>query len=103
MSDLEDRVDELDGKLDALIDRFDNLEAECEQSDYEQDDMHNEFIIFRSKCANEIERVKKILALATSPDPDDLEKFKTLREAFDKYEFTRNLILGNNEETLDED
>ncbi len=102
MSDLEDRIDELDGKLDTLIDRFDNLEADYEQSNYEQDDLHSEFVLFRSKCANEIERVKKILAPATSPDPADLEKFKTLREAFDKYEFTRNLVLGN-EEDLGED
>ena len=45
----------------------------------------------------EIERVKKILALATSPDPADLEKYKTLREAFENYEFARNLILGTND------
>ena len=60
------------------------------------DDMHTDYIVFRSKSAGEIERIKKVLALATSPDPADLEKFKMLREAFEKYEFTRNMVLGDN-------
>ena len=102
MSDLSDRVDDieidLEAKIESLSNRIDELESNWEQTDYEVSDIHSEFVIFRGKCAGEIERVKKILALATSPDPDDLEKYKTLREAFDKYEFTRNLILGNKNE-----
>lgn len=99
---LSDRVDDieidLESKIDKLSDRIDELEANLEQLDYSVDDIHKEFIIFRAKEAGEIERIKKILALATSPDPVDLEQYKTLREAFDKYEFTRNLILGNTSE-----
>ena len=101
MSDLSDRVDDIEidfeSKIDKLSDRIDELEANLEQLDYSVDDIHKEFIIFRGKSAGEIERVKKILALATSPDPADLEKYKTLREAFEKYEFARNLILGTND------
>lgn len=101
VSELSDRVDDieidLESKIDKLSDRIDELEASLEQSDYEMDDLHSEFVIFRGKTAGEIERVKKILALATSPDPNDLEKYKTLREAFEKYEFARNLILGTND------
>jgi len=89
MSDLSDRVDDLESRMN-------DLEANLEQTDYEVSDMHSDFIIFRSKSAGEIERIKKVLALATSPDPADLDKFKTLREAYDKYQFTRNLVLGNN-------
>ena len=60
-----------------------------------------DLIIFREKSSGEIQRIKKILALATSPDPADLERYKTLREAFEKYEFTRNLILGTNVDKRD--
>src|SRR5210317_1969603 len=99
MSELSDRIDDieidLESKIDKLSDRIDELEAEHEQTSYSVDDIHTEFVLFRGKCVGEIERVKKILALATSPDPEDLEKYKTLRKAFDKYEFTRNLILGS--------
>lgn len=98
---LEDRIDDLEGALDdkvsKLEERIDDLEASLEQVEYSMDDMHTDYIVFRSKSAGEIERIKKVLALATSPDPENLEKYKTLREAFEKYEFARNLILGTND------
>jgi predicted nucleic acid-binding Zn-ribbon protein len=97
MSDLEDRVDTLEDRISSLIDQVSDIEMSQEQTDYEVSDMHSEFVLFRSKSAGEIERIKKVLALATSPDPADLEKYKTLREAFEKYEFARNLILGTND------
>lgn len=91
MSDLEDRIDDLESRMN-------DLEMGQEETDYTVDDMHKEFIIFRSKSAGEIERIKKVLALATSPDPEDLEKFKTLREAYEKYQFVRNMVIGNVDE-----
>jgi len=98
---LEDRIDDLEGALDdkvsKLEERIDDLEASLEQVEYSMDDMHTDYIVFRGKSAGEIERIKKVLALATSPDPENLEKYKTLREAFEKYEFARNLILGTND------
>ena len=103
IEDLESQVDSLESQIADLVTRVDDLEGNVESIDYEISDVHTEFVLFRSKSANEIQRVKKILALATSPDPEDLEKFKTLREAFDKYEFTRNLILGDNEENVEQD
>ena len=36
----------------------------------------------------------EVMALANSPSDDDLERSRTLREAFDKYEFVRKLALG---------
>lgn len=94
MSDLEDRIDDLESRMN-------DLESEQDETGYQVNDMHSDFIIFRSKTAGEIERIKKVLALATSPDPADLEKFKMLREAYDKYEFTRNMILGTNDAEKD--
>lgn len=96
---LEDRMDALEdsveGKMDILLERVDDLEAQLEQTDYQVGDMNSEFVIFRSKSAGEIERIKQVLALATSPDPADLNKYKQLREAYDKYMFTRQLVIGD--------
>jgi hypothetical protein len=36
----------------------------------------------------------EVLALAKSPSQDDLEAYASLREAYDKYDFKRKLILG---------
>jgi len=35
-------------------------------------------------------------ALARSPTKEDLERSATLREAFDRYDFVRQLALGDN-------
>ena len=97
IEDLEGQVDSLESAMANLVERMDDLEAAQEQTDYQVDDIHSEFVIFRSKTAGEIERIKQVLALATSPDPADLNKYKQLREAYDKYMFTRQLVIGNDD------
>lgn len=99
IEDLEGQVDSLESAMANLVERMDDLEAAQEQTDYQVDDIHSEFVIFRGKSAGEIERIKKVLALATSPAPADLNKYKQLREAYDKYMFTRQLVIGDADET----
>lgn len=80
MSDLEDRVVE--------------LESTVESFDYTIGDSIGYITVENQRLTEEVEHLKKILGLATSPDAKDQEKFRTLREAYEKYEFTRKLVLG---------
>jgi hypothetical protein len=81
-----------------LEDRMDDLEQTVEQADYSLTDLAADFISYRRKSANEIEQIKKVLALATNPGAEDQEKFKMLREAYEKYEFTKKLVLGTDDD-----
>ena len=102
IEDLEVQVDSLESAIANLNERVDELESVTEQTDYAVDDMNSDFVIFRAKSAGEIQNIKKVLALATSPDPDDLDKYTQLREAFDKYQFVKKLVLGDGKD-LSED
>lgn len=44
--------------------------------------------------ADLIAQMAEAMALASSPSDTDLERSKTLREAFDRYDFVRKLALG---------
>lgn len=61
------------------------------------------------KCTNDILEAMKIqtdmlaqmsevMSIASSPNETDLERFRTLREAFDRYDFVRKLALGKSME-----
>jgi len=45
-----------------------------------------------------VAQLSEAVALARSPSKEDLERSKTLREAFDRYEFVRKLALTKEEE-----
>lgn len=80
MSDLEDRIVE--------------LESTVESFDYTIGDSLTNAFSETERLSEEVAQLKKILGLATSPDAKDQEKFRTLREAYEKYEFTKKLVLG---------
>lgn len=44
--------------------------------------------------ADMIAQIGEVMALIQSPNQNDLERFQTLREAFDRYDFVRQLTLG---------
>ena len=51
--------------------------------------------------ADLISQMAEAMALASSPNDTDLERSKTLREAFDRYDFVRKLALGQTTEEED--
>ena len=42
-----------------------------------------------------VQALGEVMALAKSPTEEDLKRSQTLREAFDRYEFVRNLAIGD--------
>ncbi len=77
---LEDNIDALETKIDRLNDTF----VGCTKD-----------IIELLKLQNDLmHELGEALALANSPSKKDLETYKALREAFDKYDFVRKLTLG---------
>lgn len=47
--------------------------------------------------ADMIAQMGEVMAIIRSPNEKDLERFQTLREAFDRYDFVRKLALGKTE------
>ena len=81
-----------------LEDRMYDLESTVESFDYSIGDLQSHVTNETNRVSEDIAHLKKILGLATSPDAKDQEKFKTLREAYEKYEFTKKLVLGTGDD-----
>ena len=84
MSDLEERIDDMENTVEVI--------------DYTVDTIQTKTNFKIGKLVEDVNNLKKILALATSPDEKDQEKFKMLREAYEKYEFTKKLVLGTEDD-----
>ena len=83
MSDLDEVLNEIEG-LDSKIERMEKTYVE----------VTNDLITAVKMQTAAIERMGEVMALAKSPSQKDLEDFAALREAFDKYDFKRKLIVG---------
>lgn len=70
----------LEGRIDTLEKTFINCTKDMLEVLQTQSDL--------------ILQMNEIMCLATSPSDADLERFQTLREAFDRYDFVRKLTLG---------
>lgn len=88
---MSDSNDEILNELSALERRIDNLDktfVKCTNDMLEALHIH----------ADLIAQMAEAMALASSPSETDLERSKTLREAFDRYDFVRKLALGQTTE-----
>ncbi len=84
---MSDSNDEILNELSALERRIDTLDqtfVKCTNDMLEALHIH----------ADLIAQMAEAMALASSPSDTDLERSKTLREAFDRYDFVRKLALG---------
>lgn len=82
-------LDEL-SSLETKVDRLSDVFIQCTTDLLEAIKLNTDLVA----------SLGEVMALATSPDIEDLERSRTLREAFTKYEFVRKLALGekkNNE------
>lgn len=88
---MSDSNDEILNELSALERRIDTLDqtfVKCTNDMLEALRLH----------ADLIAQMAEAMALASSPSETDLERSKTLREAFDRYDFVRKLALGQTTE-----
>ena len=91
VEDLKEQVTSIKEKVEELDDNYEALWDDLHTSD---DEWRDNFLNLES----EINKIKKILGLAMSPSREEREQFQLLREAFEKYEFTRKLVLGDDED-----
>lgn len=82
MSDQDEIIDQLDA-IERRIDTLDSTFVKCTNDMLEAIRIH----------AVLIAQMAEAMALASSPSDHDLERSKTLREAFDRYDFVRKLAL----------
>lgn len=82
MSDQDEIIDQLDA-IEHRIDALDKTFIKCTSDMLEALHLH----------ADLIAQMAEAMALASSPSNSDLERSKTLREAFDRYNFVRKLAL----------
>jgi len=83
MSDQDEIIDQLYA-IELRIDTLDQTFVKCTNDMLEALHIH----------ADLIAQMAEAMALASSPSETDLERSKTLREAFDRYDFIRKLALG---------
>jgi len=87
MSDHDEIIDQLDA-IERRIDTLDKTFVKCT----------NDMLEALRTHADLIAQMAEAMALASSPNDTDLERSKTLREAFDRYDFIRRLALGQTTE-----
>jgi len=80
--------------IDEITDSVDSLERRIERLEKTYVEVTDELIKATKFHTVAIERLGEIMALAKSPSEQDLKQFAALREAYDKYDFKRKLILG---------
>lgn len=92
IDDLEMVVDSLADKVESVSDKADYIEdslsTELEEA---RDDFEHELRILK----DEMKEIRKVLALVDEPDPDKLDKYNTLRRAYNEYQFVKTLVIGN--------
>ena len=74
-----DAIDELERKIETLTATY----ISCTTDMLEAVKINSEAVAILSEA----------MALASSPNEEDLKRSQTLREAFDRYVFVRNLAL----------
>jgi len=84
---MSDSNDEILNELSALERRIDTLDQTFVKCT-------NDMLDALHSHADLIAQMAEAMALASSPNDSDLERSKTLREAFDRYDFIRKLALG---------
>lgn len=80
--------------IDEIVQSVDGLETKMERMEKTYIEVTNE-LVNQVKLQNVLlSAMAEALALANSPSTSDLEAYSALREAYDKYDFKRKLILG---------
>ena len=90
MSDL----DEITYEIGNVNDQIDNLERRIDTLDRTFVKCTSDILEALKLQTDMIAEMGEIISLAKSPTTEDLERYKALREAFDRYDFVRKLAIG---------
>ena len=82
------------GDHDEIVDQLYAIERRMDTLDQTFVKCTNDMLEALRLHADLIAQMAEAMALASSPSETDLERSKTLREAFDRYDFVRKLALG---------
>jgi len=80
--------------IDEVVQAVDCLETKIERMEKTYIEVTNELVKAVQIHSALLEIIGETMALAKSPSQKDLEDYAALREAYDKYDFKRKLILG---------
>ena len=80
--------------MDEVLNEIEGLEGKIERMEKTYIEVTGDLIKAVQVHTAVVERMGEVMALAKSPSQKDLEDFAALREAYDKYDFKRKLILG---------
>jgi hypothetical protein len=80
--------------IDEVVESVESLERKIERMERTYLDVTNNLIDAIVAQTAAIDGVGHVVGLARSPNEEDLKAYAALREAYDKYEFKRKLILG---------
>lgn len=84
--------------IDEVVEAVESLERKFDRMERTWVEVTGDLVRAIQVQGEMIERFGEVMALAKSPSEKDLERFASLREAYDKYAFKRTLILGKEEE-----
>ena len=90
MSDIDDLIEEIGNVNDELM----NLERRIDTLDRTFVKCTSDILEALQIQTDLIAELGQLVALSKSPTEEDLEKYASLREAFDRYDFVRKLALG---------
>ena len=80
--------------IDEIVQAVDGLETKIERMERTYIEVTNELVNQIKIQSEMLSTMGEVMAIAGSPTTKDLEAFAALREAYDKYDFKRKLILG---------
>ena len=80
--------------IDEIVQAVDGLETKIERMERTYVEVTNDLVKAVQIHTAVLERMGEVMALAKSPSEEDLKAYASLREAYDKYDFKRKLILG---------
>ena len=84
--------------VDEIVDAVDSLETKIERMEKTYIQVTNDLVAAIKLHGEMLQELGQMVSLAKSPNQKDLERYAALREAFDRYEFVRNLTLGKEDD-----
>ena len=70
---------------------FDELKDSMDVFDSRLDQFHASV----DAVEKDLKDIKKVLGLLSSPDQEQLEKYKMLKKAYNEYIFVKRMVIGN--------
>lgn len=92
--DADEVIAEITAELGNVSDEINSLERRIDTLDRTFVKCTSDILEALKLQTDMIAEMGEIISLAKSPTQEDLEKYASIREAFDRYDFVRKLALG---------